>query len=158
TSYDLTRSGLESLQRCITQIATEVPTLRSIYDEHEGVRDRFNGAGIVTAALAARLGLTGLAGRASGQAFDLGVDHACEPYTTLAPLKCGQSSGDVAARIAIRFDEVMESCRLVRLLLEDFPPGHHRSTVPVPAEGSIGLGLIEGWRGPVLVALEPGPG
>ena len=27
----------------------------------------------------------------------------------------------------------------------------------VPTEGSIGIGLIEGWRGPVLVALEAGP-
>ena len=62
------------------EIADEVLTLRVIYDEHEGVRDRFSGAGAVDPELAARLGLTGLAGRASGQAFDLRCDFPCEPY------------------------------------------------------------------------------
>ena len=82
-------------------------TLRAIYDEHAGLRDRFTGAGIVAPALAARLGLTGLAGRASGQAFDLRFDLPCEPYTrACAAIKVGRSEGDVAARVAVRFDEL----------------------------------------------------
>ena len=64
--------------------------------------------------LAARLGLIGLAGRASGQAFDLRIDLPCAPYAQLAPAKVGRSDGDVAARVAVRFDELQESCRLVR--------------------------------------------
>ena len=28
--------------------------------------------------------------------------------------------------------------------------------MPVPADGALGIGLIEGWRGPVLVGLEVG--
>ena len=132
-------------------------TLRAIYDEHEGVRDRFTGAGTVAPELAARLGLTGLAGRASGQAFDLRIDLPCEPYAQLAPVKIGRSEGDVAARVAVRFDELQESCRLIQRILDALPAGPHRRTVRVPADGAIGAGLIEGWRGPVLVALEAGP-
>ena len=67
-------------RRCLREIADEVQSCAIIYDEHEGVRDRFNGAGTVAPELAARLGLTGLAGRASGQAFDLRCDMPCEPY------------------------------------------------------------------------------
>ena len=48
--------------------------LRDIYDEHAGLQDRFVGAGSVAPELAAQLGLTGLAGRASGQAYDLRSD------------------------------------------------------------------------------------
>ena len=37
------------------------------------------------------------------------------------------------------------------------PPGAHlAASVRVPTEGAVGAGLIEGWRGPVFVALEAG--
>ena len=49
--------------------------LRDIFDEHSGLQDRFLTAGRVTPDLARRLGLAGLAGRASGQPYDLRVDH-----------------------------------------------------------------------------------
>jgi Ni,Fe-hydrogenase III large subunit/Ni,Fe-hydrogenase III component G len=156
TRLDLTGLGAESLARSVRQLAHEALTLRAIYDEHEGVRDRFNGAGSVAPALAARLGLTGLAGRASGQAYDLRIDLPCEPYLQLAPTKCGSDAGDVAARVAVRFDELQESCRLVLRILEALPAGPHLSSVALPSEGALGVGLIEGWRGPVLVALEAG--
>jgi Ni,Fe-hydrogenase III large subunit len=156
TRSDLADSAARALSACIRGVAQEVLTVRVIYDEHEGVRDRFNGAGAVAPELAARLGLIGLAGRASGQAFDLRIDLPCEPYTDLAPNKSGRTEGDVAARVAVRFDEVQESCRLIERLLEALPSGPHVTTVRAPADGTIGVGLIEGWRGPVLVALEAG--
>ncbi len=71
TRVDLSSTNALLLLESVESILAEVNTLRTIYDEHSGLRDRFAGAGVVTPALAARLGLTGLAGRASGQAFDL---------------------------------------------------------------------------------------
>ena len=157
TSRDLSADGTRRLRTCLQQLVPEVLRLRTIYDEHEGLRDRFTGAGAVTPELAVRLGLTGLAGRASAQAFDLRIDLPCDPYPALEPVKCGRNEGDVAARVAIRFDELAESCRLIHRLLEMLPDSPHRTGVCVPAEGSIGAGMIEGWRGPVLVVLEAGP-
>src|SRR6516225_3139407 len=86
-------AGIEARQllSTIQAIEAEVAVLRTIYDEHEGVRDRFSGAGTVTPALAARLGLVGLAGRASGQAYDLRVDLPCSPYTALAVDRMGRN-------------------------------------------------------------------
>jgi Ni,Fe-hydrogenase III large subunit len=157
TRRDLTRMGIPLLRGCLSEIAREVLTLRVIYEEHEGVRDRFNGAGMVAAELAARLGLTGLAGRASAQAFDLRCDLPCEPYAQLSVTKIVRSEGDVAARVAVRFDELRESCLLIQRILEALPGGPHLAPVRVPADGAVGAGLIEGWRGPVWVALEAGP-
>jgi Ni,Fe-hydrogenase III large subunit/Ni,Fe-hydrogenase III component G len=157
TQRDLTRMGIPLLRRCLREIEHEVLTLRTIYDEHEGVRDRFTGAGTVTPDLAARLGLTGLAGRASAQAFDLRSDLPCEPYTQLQVKKIIRSDGDVAARVAVRFDELHESCRLIERILEALPGGPHLAPVCAPADGAVGAGLIEGWRGPVLIALKAGP-
>jgi len=156
TRADLADSGTRRLEICIQAIADQALTLRTIYDEHEGVRDRFTGAGRIAPEIAARLGLTGLAGRASAQAFDLRVDLPCEPYTELAPVMIGRSEGDVAARVAVRFDELQESCGLIRRILHALPAGPHLAPVPVPADRAVGAGLIEGWRGPVFVALEAG--
>jgi len=156
TRVDLSSAGAAGLIDCVQSIAAEVDTLRAIYDEHSGLRDRFSGAGLVTPALAARLGLTGLAGRASGQGFDLRCDSPWDPYGTLAPRKIVRTEGDVAARVAVRFDEVTESIRLVKRIVQQLPDGIHHVAVSTPEEGSFGIGLIEGWRGPVLVALEAG--
>lgn len=153
---DLGAIESRALQATVAAIAREVVGLRTIYDEHEGVRDRFTGAGTVTPELAARLGLTGLAGRASGQAFDLRYDLPCAPYTGTAVTKVGRSTGDVAARVAVRFDELQESVRLIECLLAQLPSGAYKEAVPVPPAGTSGVGLIEGWRGPVLVGLEAG--
>ena len=156
TSCDLDTIGSDRLSECVHAVARETATLRAIYDEHNGLRDRFSGAGTVTPDLAVQLGLTGLAGRASGQAFDLRSDMPCAPYTELAPVKCSRREGDVAARVAVRFDEVQESCRLIKEILARLPPGPRLTPVDLPPVGIVGTGLIEGWRGPVFLALEAG--
>src|ERR1019366_1433880 len=56
TRVDLSSPGALVLVESVESIQAEVDTLRTIYDEHAGLRDRFAGAGVVTQALAARLG------------------------------------------------------------------------------------------------------
>jgi Ni,Fe-hydrogenase III large subunit len=158
TRVDLSSAGARSLIETIESIVNEVDTLRTIYDEHAGLRDRFVGAGVVTPTLAAKLGLTGLAGRASGQAFDLRCDLPCDPYGDLAPQKIVRTEGDVAARVAVRFDEVTESAHLMQRMLKQLPVGLHHAAVSMPHEGALGVGMIEGWRGPIFIALEAGDG
>lgn len=131
-----------------------VRILRGIYDEHAGLQDRFIGTGRVTPELAARLGLTGLAGRASAQAMDLRSDHPWTPYDALDVKMATHRNGDVAARVTVRFEETLESLRLIRALCNDLPGGDVQTRVPLPATSVRGAGWIEGWRGEVFVALE----
>ncbi len=156
TCVDLSSADALSLGDAIQAILAEVHLLRTIYDEHTGLRDRFVGAGVVTPALAAKMGLAGLAGRASGQAFDLRCDLPCDPYAQLAPRKVTRTEGDVAARVAVRFDEVTEATRLLQRMLRELPSGSHRIGLPSVRAGDFGVGMIEGWRGPVFLALEAG--
>jgi Ni,Fe-hydrogenase III large subunit/Ni,Fe-hydrogenase III component G len=147
-------SALERQLGQCDEIEGEVRSLRAIYDEHAGLQDRFQTTGIVTPELAARLGLTGLAGRASGQAHDLRVDLPCPPYDALSVQRYGDERGDVAARVAVRFDEILESLRLLRILITKMPAGPSRVELPGAAGPGVGIGRVEGWRGEVLVALE----
>ena len=145
---------LERLRAQCDAIEAEVRTLRSIYDEHAGLQDRFITTGTVTPTLAAQLGLTGLAGRASGQAADLRCDHATPPYDRLEVRHAMHRNGDVAARVTVRFDECLESLRLIRAICADLPGGEVRTDVVISASAAIGVGWIEGWRGEVFAALE----
>jgi Ni,Fe-hydrogenase III large subunit len=157
THADLGSTEAMQLHAAVAAIAQEVSTLHAIYEAHEGLRDRFTGAGTVAKELAAQLGLTGLAGRASAQPFDLRCDLPCAPYTEIGVSKMGRSTGDVAARVAVRFDELQESARLIAHLLMKLPGGPTRQELSGPAVAGLGVGLIEGWRGPVLVGLETRP-
>jgi Ni,Fe-hydrogenase III large subunit len=157
THRDLAPDGATTLGRCLDGIEAEARILRGIYDEHTGVRDRFAGTGTVLPELAAWLGLVGLPARASGQPLDLRIDLPQPAYQALDVHRCVQHDGDVLARVTIRFDELVESLRLVRQILRTMPSGAHAVPVNVPAAGSVGVGLVEGWRGPVVVGLEAGP-
>ena len=154
TRADLSLEAGRALAERARAIAGSARELQEIYDEHPGVRDRFVGAGEVNPELARRLGLTGLAGRASGQALDVRVDLPVPPYDEIVPTKVVREEGDVAARVNVRFAELQESCRLVALMVEKLPAGAHRVEVWLPAAKRLGIGLIEGWRGPVFIALE----
>ena len=153
-SADLDGAAGARVERQCDAIEGELRALRTIYDEHAGLQDRFAGTGRVTAELAVRLGLTGLAARASGQPRDLRRDQPWPPYDTLAVKVATHPAGDVAARVAVRFDEAFESLRLIRALVRGLPAGPLQAEVRVGEGGAFGVGWVEGWRGEVFVALE----
>lgn len=155
---DLSLPQRDAMRHQCDVVEREVRRLRQIYDEHAGLQDRFMGTGRVAPELAARLGLTGLAGRASGQAYDLRCDHDWQPYRRLETRKASQAGGDVAARVAVRFDELFESLRLIRELCSDLSDGAVARPLHLPDSPSRGVGWVEGWRGEVLVALHLGSG
>jgi len=146
-----------AMRRECATLERELRVLRGIYDDHAVLQDRFRACGTVAPALAARLGLSGLAGRASGQARDLRVDFPTSPYDVLAVRKATRTDGDVAARVALRFDEVQETLRLIRAIVDALPEGDTDVALPAIPEFRFGVGYVEGWRGPVFVALETGP-
>ena len=149
---DATQAG--QLLRQGERIESEVQAMKVIYEEHPGLQDRFLTTGRVLPELAAQLGLTGLAGRSSGQAWDVRCDRAAPPYDRLQPRMVTHRGGDVAARVTVRFEELFESLRLMRVLLENLTAGSIQTDVPLPTHAAHGAGWVEGWRGEVLVALE----
>jgi Ni,Fe-hydrogenase III large subunit/NADH:ubiquinone oxidoreductase subunit C len=153
---DLDNTGLLRIAETLRHIEHEIHILKDIYDEHAGVQDRFLTTGYVAPDLAAKLGLTGLAGRASGQAWDARAQFPCAPYDLLDVQMVTHRNGDVAARVTMRFEEITESIRLIRLVLEQIPQGELLTPVGAAAEGTLGIGWVEGWRGEILIALHVG--
>ena len=153
---DLRADGVAQVREECDALEQAVRLLKGVYDEHAGLQDRFIACGRVTPELAARLGLIGCAGRASGQSWDLRVEYPCVPYDELDVRMATHRNGDVAARVTVRFEEVFESLRLSRLILDRLPLGEVLVPLPAAAPGAFGVGWVEGWRGEVFIALEAG--
>jgi Ni,Fe-hydrogenase III large subunit/Ni,Fe-hydrogenase III component G len=154
-AVDLLTEHKRVIEEECAMLEHEVRILRGIYDEHAGVQDRFIGTGRVEPKLAAQLGLCGMAGRASAQAWDARVQFPCAPYDKLEVKMATHNNGDVAARVTVRFDELFESLRLQRKILVNLVGGDELGYVleKLPGNG-FGIGMVEGWRGEVLVAIH----
>ena len=139
-------------------LLSEVTLLERIYGDHGGLQDRFQNTGILSPDVALRLGIGGVAGRASGQGWDLRIDHREDPVHRFSPALALDHVGDVAARVRIRFFEIFESLHLIRALLTHFPGPDICPTLPDISHSREGLGIVEGFRGEVLgwVRILPG--
>ena len=151
---DLQAAGITQLRATCHALVPEVRKLADIFEDHAGLQDRFITTGRVVPALAAQLGMTGLAGRASAQSWDVRCDHPFAPYDKLRVVMASHSRGDVGARASVRFQEVLESVRLIERILNELPDGEVHSPVTLPDQPSRGAGWVEGWRGEIVVALE----
>ncbi len=147
---DLEPAGRDTLIRSGIALEETVRILETLYEEHGGLQDRFMGTGVLSPEIAGRLGLTGVVGRASGQRGDLRADLNRPPYNDLAVMPALETSGDVRARVVVRFFELLECLRLERLIMERMPDGPIQCPVPEGVPGSEGVGWVEGWRGEIL--------
>ena len=118
---------------------------------------RFENVGVVRTLDALAMGLVGVAGRACGLAADARHDFAVGPYRDMELMPAIFPGGDVDARVRVRWAEMLASLALVRRFLGQETGG--ALSVPLPAlrPESLAVGIIEGWRGPVLHTAITGP-
>ncbi|MGC9237974.1 MAG: Ni,Fe-hydrogenase III large subunit, partial [Thiomonas sp.] len=105
-AVDLDDAGAATLRNQHAVLKRDVQRLKAIIDDHEGLQDRLRTTGRVRPELAQRLGMLGLAARASGQALDMRTAPGFAPYSALQVEVALAQDGDVAARVAVRFAEV----------------------------------------------------
>lgn len=155
-SHDVDGASAQAMIEEALRLKDELRTLRAIYYNHAGLQDRCITTGRLAPRTAARLGVVGLAARASGHAMDARAYPGFAPYDALQPKVASHRNGDVAARIVVRFEETFESLRLQRVILEGLAKGALCAPIGTAPEGAFGVGWVEGWRGEVLIALEAG--
>jgi NADH-quinone oxidoreductase subunit D len=89
-------------------------------------RERLQGVGVITAEEALALGATGPILRSTGYAWDLRRDVPYLAYDEVDFDVIVGSYGDCFDRYAIRLNEVRESMRIVRQILDKMPKGDYR--------------------------------
>jgi Ni,Fe-hydrogenase III large subunit len=124
------------------------------------VQSRFQGVGQVSRQAAEELGLVGLAARASGVAVDVRASLPGQLYTSDPMALLTEDSGDCWARLRLRMREIDES---VRWLIQVLQAADSNLAAPLMATlgplrpDTLCVSVREGFRGPVVQALETGP-
>jgi Ni,Fe-hydrogenase III large subunit len=153
-SRDLTTEGIATLRRLLEELRSVFPRLVNLYDNTASLQDRTATTGILRAELARKFGAGGYVGRASGRAFDARKLPGYVPYDQLDFEIAVFEAGDVNARVWVRIREVEQSLGLVEQILRRLPAGPIQIDVNGAGRPAEGIGLMEGFRGDVLVWLR----
>jgi Ni,Fe-hydrogenase III large subunit len=151
---DLVPDGVGQVRSLVKEIRRRFPQLIELYDNTASLQDRTATTGILTRDLARQFGAGGYVGRASGRAFDARKLPGYAPYDRLAFEITTLEAGDVNARVWIRIREIEQSLALIDQIVADLPDGP--ISIPIEAAGrsAEGLGLVEGFRGDILVSVQ----
>ncbi len=146
---------LENLEQVFRDLTAAVELLW----ETPSVMARFEDTGNVTRADALRLGLVGVAARASGVEADVRTDFPAGLYGFASLPPATWDTGDVLARAFVRWLEIRRSVDFLREQLRALPGGPLRAPVGSTKPERIVVSLVEGWRGAVChVALTDAGG
>ena len=151
---DLSPQLARDVEQTVHGAARELRDLVERIENNSSVIDRLDDIGVLAAQVAADLGVTGVAARASGIDRDARRDH---PHAALgragAPgvVVVTDADGDVHARFNVRALEAEESARLVREVLSGLPPGPLAVVIPatLPPWG-IAVAAVESPRGAAI--------
>lgn len=154
-SVEIDENRKNALLVSIGKIRQDFRELVKILNSSVSFMDRVDTAGVLRKKTAEGLGVLGLAGRASGIPLDL-RKYFSGIYKEAKFNIATQESGDVLARLRIRFFEFEESCRLIEEFAGKLTKGDNIKISPQVKAGSA-LGYAEGWRGPVLYWLKIDP-
>lgn len=151
---DLTPDELPRLQWLLQNIRQRFPELVEVYDNTASLQDRTVETGCLTPELAKRFGAGGYVGRASGRSFDVRKTLSYPPYDELNFEVPVLVDGDVNARVWIRIREIEQSLAIIDQIVEKMPGGPVLAKLRPGTKTCEGLGLVEGFRGDVLVWLR----
>lgn len=148
---DLNKQQKKSVHQEIKTLSDELNEIFPILEENSSLHDRLKTTGKLSPTMAQNLGVLGYVARASGCKFDLRHDVPYPPYDQLQIKIPVYNHGDVLARLRVRAQEILSSLKILNSLLLKMPEGAIETTWQIPQKSAEGIGLIEGWRGEILV-------
>lgn len=111
---------------------------------------RFERTGAVSYEDVLAIGTVGMAARMSGLNRDTRTSHPFALYGELNHEPVVKHHGDVYSRVQIRREEIKQSMKYVRKLIQDVPEVAEKEPVlGTPKPNSFALSLVEGWRGEI---------
>jgi Ni,Fe-hydrogenase III large subunit/Ni,Fe-hydrogenase III component G len=159
-SADIDAAGITQIRAELDRLSGDFEKLVTIYDESPSLEDRVRDTGILKPATARELCVVGIVARASGMNLDCRIFSPFPPYDRHDWMELDVPvliSGDVHARAWVRIEEVRESIRIIRKILDDMPGGDIVAPVSRPAPDISGFAAVEGWRGEIIYWLQSGP-
>lgn len=161
--FGITDALRRDLLDTLAAFAKDIAEVNALMLGARSVQSRFQGVGVLSRKAAADIGMVGLAARASGVAGDARVSLPGRLYAAHPVVSLTEVGGDCWARMSLRMREIGESVRWLKEVLEapnlvlDGADGA-LLTPPGPLwHDTLCVSVREGFRGPVVQALETGP-
>jgi Ni,Fe-hydrogenase III large subunit len=148
--FDLPAAGRETFLARLQAADTDLRHIADVVFQTPAVVSRFEGTGVVTAALAETLGLVGVVARASGCDVDVRRDYPVGVFRRTSIESGAASSGGVMARAQIRRREAASSIAFVRQQVETLFDGARSVALGDARPHALAVALVEGWRGEIL--------
>jgi Ni,Fe-hydrogenase III large subunit/Ni,Fe-hydrogenase III component G len=135
----------------LDKVAEDFQALKKILEDSVSFMDRIDTTGILRRKTAEDLGIVGLVARASGIGVDLRAVFG-GVYDEVKFRMAIEQSGDVLARLRVRFSEFSESVRLIKGLAHKLETDKEALVPALLTQGVArsAIGFAESWRGPVL--------
>lgn len=123
---DLPPGWKDAVNRLVEPLPERIAEFDTLLTGQPIWRERLQGVGVIGAAEALALGATGPILRSTGYAWDLRRDQPYLRYDEVEFDVCVGTYGDCFDRYAIRLQEMVESIRIVRQILDKMPAGEYR--------------------------------
>jgi len=120
---DIDPAHHDTILRRLSDLEAKIAILNEVVEHDSSFRARTWGIGRLSADDIRRYCVVGPVARASGVDVDMRRDASYGIYDQLNYKVITRSEGDVWARTQVRIDEIVESLRLCRQILEDLPRG-----------------------------------
>ena len=127
---DLPDGWEDDIEHLIATVETGIAEYEELLNENPIFLDRTMGVGVILPEECKQYGVTGPIARASGLTWDLRKDM---PYCGIDQYEFDVPTGlhgDVHDRYLVRMEEIRQSLRIVRQVLETMPSGDYRSPDP----------------------------
>lgn len=148
--FDFEQENIKSIIKNLHTVRNDVTTINDFLFSSTGALVRFEKTGIVSRDSALKIGLVGLAARASGIELDSRINYPYGAYRYFPVSQITLSTGDVFARARLRALEIDESLRFIFEQMENLPDGEIK-VAPGDIEPDSGIvSITEGWRGEVV--------
>ena len=122
--YDFPKGWLQTCERFLDNfVKKSMPELEELLTGNEIFEARTQGVGYIDPQQALAYALTGPVARASGITFDIRVQRPYDAYREIAVKPQVRESGDCFGRYRVRMDEMYESVRICRVVLDQLPGG-----------------------------------
>ena len=151
--YDIDAATAAKAVKLAAEVDNCLDELRSMTGKSGIFQARMRGIGVIPEDLALAVGVTGPVLRGSGIPFDL---RRARPYDAYGELEFEvpvRAAGDSEARFEIRMDEMAQSARMVRQIVEGLPEGPIANRKPLrnpkgtKVAAGEGYGAVESPRG-----------
>lgn len=152
--FDISEKQADALRTGMDQLEERTKHYMKVVTEDETFLGRTRNIGKMTYDEAFVSGAIGPTARASGVPRDVRVDSPYAGYPDFPVKICTSTAGDLEARFVVRINELYESYRVIREIVDHMPPGELTVRVPRKIPEGETISRVEAPRGELLYFIK----